>query len=183
MRHTIADAETDSPDVLIVDGPATFARALDLASDTGEVAVVGILDDVERAPSLVRDADVRGWALVPDAASAGELQAAVIAAAAGLCAWPASWSSHLTLGDSVPDDAERDADDPALDRMAVRLTSREQDVLELLSEGLSNRRIAERLGMSEHTAKFHVASIYGKLEVSGRAAAVSRAVRRGLIKI
>jgi two-component system nitrate/nitrite response regulator NarL len=56
-------------------------------------------------------------------------------------------------------------------------------VLELLSEGLSNRRIAERLGMSEHTAKFHVAAIYSKLDVSGRTAAVNRALRRGLIKI
>jgi DNA-binding NarL/FixJ family response regulator len=63
------------------------------------------------------------------------------------------------------------------------LTAREQDVLELLSVGLSNRRIAERLAISEHTVKFHVASIYGKLGVSGRTAAVNRALRRGILKI
>jgi DNA-binding NarL/FixJ family response regulator len=63
------------------------------------------------------------------------------------------------------------------------LTSREGDVLELLAEGLSNRRVAERLGISEHTVKFHVASIYGKLGASSRAELIRRAARRGLITI
>ena len=63
------------------------------------------------------------------------------------------------------------------------LTSRESDVLELLAEGLSNRRVAERLGISEHTVKFHVASIYGKLGASSRAELIRRAARRGLITI
>jgi DNA-binding NarL/FixJ family response regulator len=63
------------------------------------------------------------------------------------------------------------------------LTARESDVLELLAEGLSNRRVAERLGISEHTVKFHVASIYGKLGASSRAELIRRAARRGLITI
>ena len=63
------------------------------------------------------------------------------------------------------------------------LTPREQEVLELLSIGLSNRGIADRLGISGHTVKFHVAAIYGKLGVSGRTAAVNRALRRGILKI
>jgi len=172
-----------SADVLVVDGPASFARAMGVASDTGEVAVVGLLADVRRAESLVRDADVRGWALVPDSASGVELRAAITAAAAGFGAWPASWSAHLTQGDSPTGGVDPDGHDPEAERISDRLTAREQEVLELLSEGLSNRRIAERLGMSEHTAKFHVAAIYGKLEVSGRAAAVGRALRTGLIKI
>jgi DNA-binding CsgD family transcriptional regulator len=61
------------------------------------------------------------------------------------------------------------------------LTAREHEVLELLAEGLSNRRAAERLGISEHTVKFHVASIYGKLGASSRAEVIRRAARRGLI--
>lgn len=63
------------------------------------------------------------------------------------------------------------------------LTPRERDVLELVAEGLSNRVVAARLGISEHTVKFHVASIYGKLGASSRAELIRRAARRGLITI
>jgi DNA-binding CsgD family transcriptional regulator len=56
-------------------------------------------------------------------------------------------------------------------------------VLDWLALGLSNRAIAARLGISEHTVKFHVASIYGKLGVSSRAEAVRGAARRGLITL
>jgi DNA-binding NarL/FixJ family response regulator len=63
------------------------------------------------------------------------------------------------------------------------LTAREQEVLELLAAGLSNRRIAERLGISEHTVKFHVNAIYGKLDASSRTEAVNHALRRGLLRL
>lgn len=61
------------------------------------------------------------------------------------------------------------------------LTPREIQVLELLAEGLSNKGIAERLGISDQTVKFHVAAISGKLGAANRTDAVRRAVRRGLI--
>ena len=63
------------------------------------------------------------------------------------------------------------------------MTPRERQVLALLGDGLSNRRIAERLGISEHTVKFHLASVYGKLGAATRAEAVRRAFRRGMIAI
>lgn len=63
------------------------------------------------------------------------------------------------------------------------LTTREIQVLELLAEGLSNRRIAERLAISDQTVKFHLASIMGKLGTSNRLETVRRAVRRGLIAL
>jgi DNA-binding NarL/FixJ family response regulator len=63
------------------------------------------------------------------------------------------------------------------------LTPREIQVLELLAEGLPNKAIAERLGISDQTAKFHVASISGKLGAANRTDAVRRAVRRGLITL
>jgi DNA-binding NarL/FixJ family response regulator len=63
------------------------------------------------------------------------------------------------------------------------LTPREVQVLELLAEGLPNKAIAERLGISDQTVKFHVASISGKLGASNRTDAVRRAVRRGLISL
>jgi DNA-binding NarL/FixJ family response regulator len=63
------------------------------------------------------------------------------------------------------------------------LTARETEVLELLAEGLSNKAIAARLGISDQTVKFHVASIGGKLGAANRTEAVRLAVRRGLIAL
>jgi DNA-binding NarL/FixJ family response regulator len=63
------------------------------------------------------------------------------------------------------------------------LTTREREVLRLMSEGLGNREIALRLGISEHTAKFHASSILGKLGASSRTEAVSHGIRRGLISL
>lgn len=63
------------------------------------------------------------------------------------------------------------------------LTSREIQVLERLAEGLSNKAIAARLGISDQTVKFHVASIAGKLGAQNRTDAVRRAVRRGLVTL
>ena len=61
------------------------------------------------------------------------------------------------------------------------LTARELEVLRLLAEGLPNKAIAHRLGISEHTAKFHVNAILGKLGVQSRTEAVVRATRLGLV--
>ena len=63
------------------------------------------------------------------------------------------------------------------------LTHRELEVLEQLAEGLPNKGIAERLGISDQTVKFHVASIMGKLGASNRVETVRRAVRRGLLSL
>jgi DNA-binding NarL/FixJ family response regulator len=68
-------------------------------------------------------------------------------------------------------------------RLVETLTSRETEVLELLAEGLSNKGIAARLGISDQTVKFHVASIGGKLGAANRTDAVRLAVRRGLIAL
>ena len=56
-------------------------------------------------------------------------------------------------------------------------------MLELLAEGLSNKAIAARLGISDQTVKFHVAAISGKLGASNRTDAVRRAIRRGLVTV
>ena len=63
------------------------------------------------------------------------------------------------------------------------LTTREQDVLALVADGLSNREVAHQLAISEHTVKFHLASIFGKLGVSTRTEAVQKGVRLGVIQI
>jgi DNA-binding NarL/FixJ family response regulator len=63
------------------------------------------------------------------------------------------------------------------------LTPREQQVLELLAEGLPNKSIAARLGISDQTVKFHVASIAAKLGATNRTDAVRLALRRGLLTL
>jgi DNA-binding NarL/FixJ family response regulator len=68
-------------------------------------------------------------------------------------------------------------------RLVEALTGRETEVLELLAEGLSNKGIAARLGISDQTVKFHVASIGGKLGAANRTDAVRLALRRGLIAL
>jgi two-component system nitrate/nitrite response regulator NarL len=70
---------------------------------------------------------------------------------------------------------------PAADALVEPLTPRETEVLQLLAEGLTNRRLGERLGISEHTAKFHVNAILGKLGARTRGEAIAQAARLGLL--
>ena len=74
-------------------------------------------------------------------------------------------------------DVSASADDDAL------LTPRELEVLTLLAEGMSNKAIARRLGISVHTAKFHVRALIDKLDAVGRTDAVAHAARRGVIHL
>jgi DNA-binding NarL/FixJ family response regulator len=139
----------------------------DEAVHLGEVAapaVVVLADDGARWLPALRRLRVRGWAVVPRDAPAAELRAAVAAAAHGFAAVPAALTPR-PAGEPEP------------------LTSRERQVLELLGQGFSNRRIARRLAISEHTAKFHVASVLAKLGVASRTEAVSLGLRRGLITL
>ncbi len=63
----------------------------------------------------------------------------------------------------------------------IPLSTRELEVLALLAEGASNKEIARRLGISVHTAKFHVGSLLDKLDAVGRTDAVAHAARRGVL--
>ena len=68
-----------------------------------------------------------------------------------------------------------------LAELAEPLTPRESEVLQMLASGLANKEIAAKLAISEHTVKFHVASILGKLGAGSRTEAVSLGIRRGLV--
>jgi DNA-binding NarL/FixJ family response regulator len=98
-----------------------------------------------------------------------QIVAALHAAEAGLIAVPTEASALI-----VP---------AASDTEVEPLTPREMETLEMLAEGLSNKQIAARLSISEHTAKFHVNSILGKLGAGTRTEAVIRGLRRGLLKV
>lgn len=102
-------------------------------------------------------------------AGAEQIVAALHAASAGLIAIPAQASALL-----IPAAAESEVEN---------LTPREMETLEMLAEGLSNKQIAAGLGISEHTAKFHVNSILGKLGAGTRTEAVMRGLRSGLLKM
>jgi DNA-binding CsgD family transcriptional regulator len=70
-----------------------------------------------------------------------------------------------------------------LEAADIELTPRERDVLVLMAEGASNKAIARQLGISVHTAKFHVGSLLDKLDATGRTDAVAHAARRGVINL
>jgi len=78
---------------------------------------------------------------------------------------------------------DRQADDRGKLKARGELTERERQVVQLLTEGLSNKLIADRLGISDHTAKFHVNGVMMKLGASTRTEAVVEAMRRGLIRL
>jgi two-component system, NarL family, response regulator YdfI len=175
--ETLADQLPDAaPDVVLIDlsGDAFGPRlesilASGLASD---VNVVILADGMTAAASM--DALRAGiHAALPADISREQLVATVQAVASGLLVMhPAHASEGLPAG-SAPS--------RALDELAESLTRREVEVLQMLAAGLSNKEIAARLNISEHTAKFHVASILGKLGASSRTEAVSIGIRRGLV--
>ena len=92
-----------------------------------------------------------------------------------------------TLADARASNSDADAiliaTDDQVDFIFEALTPRERQVVELMAEGLTNKAIAARLGISDQTVKFHVASLSGKLGAANRTDAVRLAVRRGLITL
>ena len=167
-------AEQDA-DVLLVevsnDSAEELLETLAVTGVTGETAVVVLLD--QSAPvwaSQAVQAGVRG--VLSGAANAEQLRVAIEAAANGL---------FVLHPDEVrPERASRARAASALE-LSEPLTARERQVLRMLGAGLGNKEIASRLKISEHTAKFHVASILGKLGASSRTEAVAIGLRRGLI--
>jgi two-component system, NarL family, nitrate/nitrite response regulator NarL len=105
--------------------------------------------------------------LTPDA-TADQLDAALRAVAAGL----------LVRSPAMP---ETRGFAPAEDMPL--LTPREREILALISEGLSNKAMARRLGISVHTVKFHLEALFAKLDATSRAEAVAKGLRGGVIEL
>ncbi len=148
------------PDVIVLDGDATIPP--DLASLTSFVV---LLDNPATEGAAALRAGARA-ALRRDASPA-ELAAAIEAVAAGLIVLP-------------PEAIPRP---PRSESAAEPLTRREREVLSLLADGLGNKIIAARLGISDHTVKAHVGAIFDKLHVGTRAEAVALGLRLGLIAL
>ena len=156
----------DAADVLIVDTPAG-----ERASPTFDDALPTIvLVDAPRAESAAYAVRAGAAAVLSRRADAPELLAAIAAVAVGLFVVDASARTSFAISRASSDTTEA-------------LTERERDVLALLARGLSNKRIGARLGISEHTAKFHVGSVLAKLGAATRAEAVALGVRRGEVML
>jgi DNA-binding NarL/FixJ family response regulator len=141
-------------------------------------ALVVLSNNNNRLMSTLNALSPHGWGVVPPDASAAQLQAAVVAATQGLITIPATLVEQMLEQRTAVQLSDIDTASPG-----EALTTRELEVLELLSRGLPNKLIARRLRISEHTVKFHVSSIYTKLGATSRTDAVSRGVRRGLITL
>jgi DNA-binding NarL/FixJ family response regulator len=128
-------------------------------------------DDPQIARALAA-LPVRAWGLLSPDVGEEELLAAVNAVHEGLLAAAPALIQPL-LG-PVTQFAEQD-------ELVEELTDREGEILQLLALGLANKQIAVRLGISEHTVKFHVSAIYSKLGVTNRTEAVSHGARLGLV--
>ena len=175
-------------DVLLVnlERDADFDALIEFTSDveTGEYdfpAIVALFPpELQTTAHLSNALQNNPRGILPQDASAAELSAAVRAAALNLMVLSPEFTEILSAssGDNLPNPTRENQFD---DDFVEKLTARENEVLELLVEGESNKRIANLLGISEHTVKFHVASIFGKLGVNTRTEAVTLALRRGLI--
>ena len=163
-------------DVLLVDAAGESPEAIiaslvdsDLAA---EIPIVVLAEPISPAASTqALHTGIR--ALLPNEIPADQLVAALQAAAAGLvvlhpaevtAAFPASATASQALAE-----------------LPEPLTRREREVLQMLAAGLANKEIAARLNISDHTAKFHVAAILGKLGAATRTEAVALGIRRGLV--
>lgn len=169
----LEDAISHDADVLVVAGELVMGEAVRRDMEGQALGVVVLADD-SQAVSLLRSLPLRGWGVVSSDAPALDLQAAVVAVAQGMIVFA------LPLADKI---LERHPTVQAIsgETLEESLTARELAVLELLSQGLPNKQIAQALHISEHTVKFHVSSIYTKLGAASRTEAVSRGARLGLI--
>jgi DNA-binding NarL/FixJ family response regulator len=146
-------------------------------TNTHGLALIVLTNNPERLFSLARRLTLRGWGAVPLDAPVEQFQAAIIAAVQGMVTLPTSSVAKLYERQMIASDAT-DLEGPE-----EPLTQREQEVLELVSQGLSNKLIARRLMISEHTVKFHLSSLSAKLGASSRTEAVRKGLRRGWITV
>lgn len=156
------------PDVLAWDLGWDIAAGLETLADIREAAppVLALLNENDSAGQALAQG---ARAVLPQDIRADTLAAALVAVSRGLM---------VLLPEMLPSTALA-ANEPPLP--ADALTPRELEVLTLVAEGLANKAIASRLGISDHTVKFHINAVMSKLGAQSRTEAVVRATRLGLI--
>ena len=176
--HRVAsEGEALDGAVWVIDAPDGPALEALIGGRDGDLprAVVVLTDDPTTVARLAH-AGLRGWACLGRESDADELDLAVRAADLGL-----ALLDLPTAAATVPATAVTVASATSRPTPAEPLTPRELQVLQLLAQGLPNKGIARALGISENTAKFHVASLSTKLGAASRTEAVALGARRGLI--
>lgn len=160
------DSLEDDLEADVVITSASHTSPWSFEPDDSPSAAILLLSD---EPINIRDrkGSSRAWGILPTDASAEELSAAVHALSQGLVVGAYALLFESENGTLAPGP----------------LTERELEVLSLLSRGLANKQIAAALGISEHTVKFHVSSIYQKLNVTNRTEAVREGLRGGWIAL
>jgi two-component system, NarL family, nitrate/nitrite response regulator NarL len=174
----VAVAEPGDAEVALIDAgrggePDGPGRGLEVIADLPVPAVALIGEEEDAAAAL--GAGARGAIL--RSADPASLWAALIAVRAGLTVIDSGIALSTLAG---PGRATALGSRPGA---PGELTAREREVLALLSRGLSNKQIAQRLAISDHTAKFHVNGILGKLGAATRTEAVVIAARQGLVAL
>jgi DNA-binding NarL/FixJ family response regulator len=160
----VNDSLEDDMEANVIITLASHASLRETAAvDSPSASILLLSDDPINVRDLKRAS--RAWGILPTDASAEELSAAVHALSQGLVV---GTSTLLFASESEP-------------LSQGPLTDRESEVLGLLSRGLANKQIAVELGISEHTVKFHVSSIYTKLNVTNRTEAVRAGLHGGWI--
>ena len=159
-------------DVIVIDSDSIHDLLLEPPLD----AAIVLLSEVSHARSISRLLRNGVRAILPRESDPDDVLSAIYAVYDGLVmlSTPAAESLAAVYRDQ-PLEVE--------DEVSEEITSRETDVLRMLAEGLVNKEIAARLGISEHTVKFHISSILDKLDASTRTEAVTLGIRRGLIPI
>jgi DNA-binding NarL/FixJ family response regulator len=163
----LPEGEASGAEVAVWDvGPGSSGLERLAEAEPRGLRVLAVLADESQAPDAL-GAGARG--VVRRDVDAPRLAAALQALARGL----------LVLDPAMAESVLRPR--PSAVAPLEPLTPREHEVLQLLAEGLSNKRIAARLGISDHTAKFHVNAIFGKLGAQSRTEALAQAIRLGLV--
>lgn len=158
-QFDVAGADAD---VMVLHLPPGAALPAEAVGFDGAVLVLS--DD----PAIAADIGVQG--VLPSAAASGQIAAAVAALAEGLTV-------------RLPGVPDRVGFAPPEAPQRPLLTPRELEVLALVGEGMSNKTIARKLGISAHTVKYHLEAVFTKLAVRSRAEAVTRGLRRGLLVV
>jgi len=162
LERTLGSVPEDMADVLVLDLAPGESVPPDAAGFEGALLVLS--DD----PALASDAALPG--VLPRLAGERQVAAAVGALAEGLTVRAPGWRERG--GFAPPEPPPRPL-----------LTPRELEVLALIAQGMSNKGVARRLGISVHTVKYHLEAVFAKLGARSRADAVSRGLRQGLLMV
>src|ERR1700733_4356276 len=172
VASLVSFARNAELDVVVIDSDSIRDLLLERVSD----AAIVLLTDVSDPRSISRLLRNGIHAILSRESDPDDVLSAIYAAYDGLVLLgaPAAESLTAVYGDrSLESESE----------LSEEITSRETDVLRMLAEGLVNKDIAARLGISEHTVKFHISPILDKLGASTRTEAVTLGIRRGLVPI